>query len=563
MARAGPKHAVDKQGMTSRDVSFHHPIAFWFGCALLVAGVLSHAPMFLMGAHLHYRLAGMPMDATMLAGMALIPIGLALAAFGLMPRLEQMRQTLQGRHDQVFFHIADSVPLNREHWTLVLVLIIALAIDVMKPATLGFVMPGMTAEYAISKQTGALLALTALTGTTVGSVAWGYLGDLFGRRAAILLSALMFMGTAICGAMPAFGWNLAMCFLMGASAGGLLPIAFTLMAETIPAAHRGWLLVALGGIGTSAGYLLAAGAATLLEPAFSWRVLWLLGLPTGAIILLLNRWIPESPRFLSNAGLENEARALLERFSGTHTTAIQRDLEQPLGTVIDEQHVIVGMRQLLQGRHAGITWGLVICGTAWGLVNFGFLLWLPINLVHLGIAPQGTSALLARSAVLSLPGIGLVVWLYHRWSSIHSLVLFIALTSISLLAFFAMGVLHLQSAPATMVASVALLVSVSGVIAMLIPYAVEIYPVHLRGTGSGLIAASSKFGGILGAGLGVLGFFEHFVLSAVLIALIMAVSGCILLRSGIETRGYRLEDIQKALSNAALAAANDVPEPKP
>ena len=52
-----------------------------------------------------------------------------------------------------------------------------------------------------------------------------------------------------------------------------------------------------------------------------------------------------------------------------------------------------------------------------------------------------------------------------------------------------------------------LLVSSSGVIAMLIPYAAEIYPVHLRGTGSGVIAASSKFGGILGAGFGVLGVF--------------------------------------------------------
>ena len=108
------------------------------------------------------------------------------------------------------------------------------------------------------------------------------MADVFGRRAAILLSALMFIGTAICGAMPAFGWNLVMCFLMGASAGGLLPITFTLMAETVPAAHRGWLLVALGGIGTSAGYLLAAGSAALLVPEFSWRALWLLGLPTGS-----------------------------------------------------------------------------------------------------------------------------------------------------------------------------------------------------------------------------------------------------------------------------------------
>ncbi len=535
--------------MRADGISFHHPLAFWSGCVLLVGGVLAHVPMFLMGAPMHYQLAGMPMDATMLTGMAMIPLGLALAAYGLAPRIAQVRRTLHGTRSHAYFHLADSVPLNREHWTLVLVLGVALAVDVMKPATLGFVMPGMTREYAISKENAAMLALVALTGTTVGSVVWGRIGDVFGRRAAILLSALMFMGTAICGAMPAFGWNLAMCFLMGASAGGLLPIAFTLMAEAIPAAHRGWLLVALGGIGTSAGYLLAAGAAAVLEPLFSWRVLWLLGLPTGALIVVLNRWIPESPRFLSNAGMEAAARAVLMRFSDARAQAIEtEDAAHPGAPVVDEQHPVAGLRQLLRGRHATISWGLVVCGTAWGLVNFGFLLWLPLNLVKLGVDPAGASALLARSAFIALPGIGVVVWLYHRWSSVGSLVLFIALTAAALLAFVAMAVLDLRSAPLTTAATAALLVSVSGVIAMLIPYAAEIYPVHLRGTGSGVIAASSKFGGILGAGLGVLGFFEHLALAAALIALPMMAAAAMLLRTGIETRGLGLEDIQTAMA---------------
>lgn len=531
--------------MKSDGIAFHHPLAFWAGCLLVLAGVLAHMPMFMMGQHTHWQMVGMPMTPGMWAGMAIIPLGLVLSMYGLMPRLEQMRQTAQGARDPHYFHVADGVPLNREHWTLVVVLIVALAVDVMKPATLGFVVPGMSAEYDITKSRASLLALFALTGTTVGSVVWGRMADLFGRRAAILLSALMFMGTAICGAMPRFEWNLAMCFLMGASAGGLLPIAFTLMAETIPAAHRGWLLVALGGIGTSAGYLLASGAAALLEPMFSWRVLWLLGLPTGALIVFLNRWIPESPRFLSNAGLENEARAVLRRFS----PAIERDdAAHPGPPVIDEQHPVAGLRALLRGRHASISWGLLVCGVAWGLVNFGFLLWLPVNLVELGVDAKATSALLARSAVLALPGIGVVIWMYHRWSSIRSLVAFIGLTTLSLLAFFAMALLQVQSPALTVAATVALLVSVSGVIAMLIPYAAEIYPVHLRGTGSGVIAAGSKFGGILGAGLGVLGFFGDFMLSALLIAIPMAISGIMLLRSGIETRGYRLEDIQNALS---------------
>ena len=46
--------------------------------------------------------------------------------------------------------------------------------------------------------------------------------------------------------MPDFYWNLGMCFLMGLGVGGMLPIAYALLAETIPARHRGWLMVLVG-----------------------------------------------------------------------------------------------------------------------------------------------------------------------------------------------------------------------------------------------------------------------------------------------------------------------------
>jgi putative MFS transporter len=526
-------------------ITFHHPVAFWFGCLIVAAGVCLHLPMYVMAAPMHFHLAGMAMDPEMLLGMVLIPGGVLLAAWGLMPRLAQVRMTTRGG-DRLHWHVADGVPLNVQHWKLVTVLVVALTIDVMKPASIAFVMPGMAHEYGIGMSRAGYLALSALIGTAVGSVAWGRLADVFGRRAAILLSALLFMGTAICGTMPSFEWNLVMCFMMGAAAGGMLPIAFTLMAETVPARHRGWLLVALGGAGTSAGYLAASGAAALLEPSFSWRALWLLNLPTGALIVVLNRFIPESPRFLANAGLEAQARAVLARFAGS-SDALVKDTAAVDAPVLEVHQPRAGLRQMLRGRHATITLALMACGLAWGLVNFGFVLWLPANLHKLGLDARAAGTLMAQSALLAIPGIALVVWLYQRWSSFKTLVLFVALTVLALLAFAAIEVAGLRAQSFTIAATVLLLIAISGVIATMIPYAAEIYPVHLRGTGSGLIAAGSKAGGILGALLGVAGVFDSFLVSAVVIAVPMTVAGVMLWRGGVETRGRELEAIQKIM----------------
>src|SRR3546814_15398814 len=106
-------------------------------------------------------------------------------------------------------------------------------------------------------------------------------------------------------------------------------------------------------------------------------------------------------------------------------------------------------------------------------------------------------------------------------------------------AFSDMCVAGLRSEAATIAATVALLVSVSGVIATMIPYAAEIYPVQLRGTGYGVIAASSKFGGILGAAVGVAGLFAYFELSAMLIALPLAEIGS---RSWLERTGQSVSN---------------------
>jgi putative MFS transporter len=192
-------------------------LAFWFGSAIVGVGVVLHLPMFWMARNSGFIMAGMPMDPGMLLGMALIVGGIGVAGYGLLPkrRVQILQELVSPPED---------APLTGAHWKLMAVLALALVIDVMKPASLGFVTPGMRTEYGIDRATVALLPFSALIGTAVGSFVWGSLADLYGRRAAILLSSVMFVGTSICGAMPSLWWNIAMCFLMGAAAGGMLAI---------------------------------------------------------------------------------------------------------------------------------------------------------------------------------------------------------------------------------------------------------------------------------------------------------------------------------------------------
>jgi MFS transporter, putative metabolite:H+ symporter len=231
---------------------------FWLGTAAVTAGVILHLPRFIMSAPTHYRMVGMPMDNGMLAGMVLIVLGIRAAGLALVrPSLGEAPRPVPAWED-----IAARQPkLTRAHWILMATITIALVIDVMKPATLGFVVPGTIAEYHMTRQAVAVLPFLALTGTCIGSYVWGVLADRMGRRGAILLAAVMFIGTSICGAMPTFRWNLAMCFLMGLSAGGLLPIAYTLLAETVPPRQRGWALVLVGAVGSVGGYLASSTGA--------------------------------------------------------------------------------------------------------------------------------------------------------------------------------------------------------------------------------------------------------------------------------------------------------------
>lgn len=514
-----------------------HPAFFWLGSAAVLLGVLLHLPMFIEAASMNYVLVGMPVDWHMEIGMTLIVGGTLAAWYGLLPPApDRSNADLDAAAPSLPAALAASPAeggLRWVHWRLMFVLALGLIIDSMKPASLGFTIPGMMQEYGLSRETVALFPLFALIGLTIGSYAWGAIADQVGRRAAILLSGIMFVGTSICGTMPGFLWNLAMCFFMGLAAGGMLPIAYTLLAECMPSKQRGWALVLLGGIGLSGGYFAASGGAALFEPHFGWRIMWLLNAPTGVMLILCNYLIPESPRFLVLRGRMMELRATVRQFG------VPLNFQRQPGnsaTPPDESARILLRRPLLSA-----TVILNLAAVSWGLVNFGLLLWLPDELRARGYGVAGSDVLLFQSALIAMPTMFGVAWLYGRWSTKWTLCLLMVLTALALvgLSLIDSGVHWIHGNPLA-VTSV-LMVGINGIVAALLPYSAESYPVAVRGRGTGLVAGSSKFGGLVVQAGAAAAFIPALGVASLGLALPFAVSAAMLAYYGKETRGRELD----------------------
>ena len=532
----------DRTSHSTPSISFHHPLAFWMGATGVALGVVAHLPGFLSSLRRHQAMGQMSMSPLMLGGMLLILFGLAATAYGLIPR-SALRKSLAVA-DDAHFSAMDDARLTGRHWGLLFVLGVALVVDVMKPATLGFVVPGMKAEYGLTTQQVAYYPLTALAGTTIGSLVWGVLADRVGRRITILLASVLFMATSICGFMPSFGWNLFMCLIMGMSAGGMLPVVYALMAESMPAKKRGWLVVLHGGLGTVGGYIAAAGLATFFEPLFTWRILWFAGLPTGLMILMLNHWIPESPRFLLAHGRVDEAERVMARYG----IVLSRRGSAPAANSRANPTDGSRLSGLLATPYLRHTTTVVTYGLGWGLVNWGFLTFVPTILRDGGVSGEVASRSLFLSAIIAIPGTVLSAYLYGLWSSRKSMVLFAMLTSFALLGFAVIDP-GASGGHVTwlMPLMIILLVGSGGVISMLSPYTAEIYPTHLRAAGSGVAAASSKIGGIFAPVLAalVISGGNGFSRLALVVAAPLIISAMILWFTGVETRDRGLEEIMR------------------
>lgn len=533
--------------------SYENPVAFWIGVALTGVGAAMQLPMYYMARGMHYDLAGMAVTNEMLIGMGLMFVGFGITAYGLLPRKRSPRPEFS----EVSISPLDDARIGPAHLALLAVMAIAVTVDGMKPAAFAFVIPGAEAEYGLRGPLNptahalpiGLYPLSGIGGTMLGSFVWGWLGDRIGRRSSILLSAILFIASSTCGAMPRYWMNLVCCFIMGLAAGGMLPIGFSLVSETVPRRHRGWMMVIIGSNILTAFLLVSWLSSSLASPAhFGWRLLWLIGLPTGLLMVGLNHWIPESPRYLLERGRDEEARAVMRRYG-----AVLADSDAKFTA---HQKLATGFGDLFKRPFLGLTAAIVLLALSVGASQYGFQQWMPSNLERLGFSSTDASSLLRNATIIGFPFCIPVALLYHWWGSKRTTLFLSGLIVIGLAVFVLLGNQVTSNRSLLYVLLVVPVCGVNILNAVLAAYTAEVYPTAIRARGSGVSAGATKTGGVAILSLVLIAFAAPSIrMTAVLGAVPMVAALIALVAFGPETRHKRLEEITAEELSVAPAVA--------
>src|ERR1700756_2856895 len=146
-------------------------------------------------------------------------------------------------------------------------------------------------------QTGLIVSMT-LTGSVMGGVAIGWLGDRIGRKNALLASLALLAAGSI---LSAFAWDfvslLAFRFITGIGVGGEWGAGMVLLNEVWRSHGRGLgscLVQAMSAAGTAFAVLVATYALTHLSPDKAWRAGFLVGGLPVVLMIFIRAKMPES-----------------------------------------------------------------------------------------------------------------------------------------------------------------------------------------------------------------------------------------------------------------------------
>ena len=334
--------------------------------------------------------------------------------------------------------------------------------DAMDVGILSFVLAAIAIEWQLDPGQVGFIGSVNSIGMMVGAFVFGLMADRVGRKNVFIITLLLFsIGSGLSAFATSLTIFLILRFFIGMGLGGELPVASTLVSESVSARERGRIVVLLESF-WAAGWILAALIAYFIIPDYGWRVAMLLCAIPAFYALYLRLKLPDSPQF-SKTELKKRP------------------------SIIEQITMVWQKKYRKKTIMLWILWFCVVFS------YYGMFLWLPNVMVGKGFNLIQTFEYVLIMTLAQLPGYFSVAWLIEKVGRKFVLIVYLFGTAAS--AFFfgnaeSIGLLILYGALLSFFNL--------GAWGALYAYTPEQYPTIIRGSGSGMAASIGRLGGIFG-----------------------------------------------------------------
>ncbi|MGE7764215.1 MFS transporter [Peribacillus sp. NPDC096540] len=334
--------------------------------------------------------------------------------------------------------------------------------DALDVGMLSFIIVALKQEWNLtSEQVGWIGSINSI-GMAVGAVFFGAMADRVGRKNVFIITLLLFsIASGLSAAVSTLSLFLILRFLIGMGLGGELPVASTLVSESVEASKRGRVVVLLESF-WAVGWILAALISFFIIPVYGWRVALLLSAVPALYALYLRLKLPDSPKYTE---LENKQRS----------------------------SVLNNMKSVWKKEYSRQTFVLWILWFCVVFSYYGMFLWLPSVMVLKGFSMIQSFEYVLIMTLAQLPGYFSAAWLIEKMGRKFVLITYLIGTAVSAFFFGSAEGLALL-----IISGMFLSFFNLGAWGALYAYTPEQYPTVVRGTGTGLAAGIGRIGGVLG-----------------------------------------------------------------
>lgn len=334
--------------------------------------------------------------------------------------------------------------------------------DAMDVGIMAFIVAVLAKEWALTPEQVGMVGSVNSIGMAIGALIAGLLADRMGRKPILIFTLLLFSVASGLSAMTTtFTVFIILRFFIGIGLGGELPVAATLVSESVPAKERGRIVVLLESF-WAAGWICAALISYFLIPKYGWQIALIIGAAPALYAVYLRYSLPDSPSF-------------------------QRQIVKPKSSMIENMKSVWSKKNIRSTSMLWILWFCVVFS------YYGMFLWLPSVMVMKGFGIIKGFEYVLIMTLAQLPGYFSAAWLIERAGRKFVLVTYLVMTAASAY-FFGTA----ETTAGLITSGIFLSFFNLGAWGALYAYTPEQYDTEFRSTGSGMAAAVGRVGGIFG-----------------------------------------------------------------